>query len=75
MKNENRRLDQMNELTQRKIEQLNRQPIIETSINKSADGKWVTVKTTITDIRSVKYFEKVMGNNGKSIKGGQNQTG
>lgn len=75
MKKGNQEMNQMSELTQRKIEQLNRQPIIETLINKSADGKWVTVKTTITDIRSIKYFEKVMGNNGKSVNGGQNQTG
>ena len=44
-----------------KIEQLSRQPIIESSISKSEDGKWVIHKTIITDIKPVSYFEKVLG--------------
>jgi hypothetical protein len=51
-----------NELSQTKIEQLQRQPIIETTISKTKDGKWVVFKTTITDIKPVKYYEKVLGN-------------
>ncbi|MBI2449615.1 hypothetical protein HYV49_04940 [Candidatus Pacearchaeota archaeon] len=43
-----------------KIEQLSRQPIIESSISKSEDGKWVIHKTIITDIKPVSYFEKVL---------------
>ncbi|MBL7054871.1 hypothetical protein ISS05_03885 [Candidatus Woesearchaeota archaeon] len=62
----------MDELTQKKIEQLNKQPIIETNVNKSADGRWITTKTTITDIKSVKYFEKVL-NGGKEQEGGKNK--
>jgi hypothetical protein len=49
------------ELSAKKIEQLNRQPIVETSVMRSEDGKWVVHKTTITDIKSVSYFEKVLG--------------
>ena len=43
-----------------KIEQLSRQPIIESSICKSEDGKWIIHKTIITDIKPVSYFEKVL---------------
>lgn len=43
-----------------KIEQLSRQPIIESSISKSEDGKWIIHKTIITDIKPVSYFEKVL---------------
>ena len=43
-----------------KIEQLSKQPIIENTIMKSEDGKWIIHKTTITDIKPVSYFEKVL---------------
>lgn len=49
------------ELSAIKIEQLNKQPILETSVQISEDRKWIVHKTTITDIRPVTYFEKVMG--------------
>lgn len=48
------------ELTQLKIEQLNKQPILETSVQISEDGKWLMHKTIITDIKPVSYFEKVL---------------
>jgi hypothetical protein len=48
------------ELSQTKIEQLNKQPILETSIAKSEDGKWLIHKTIITDIKPVSYFEKAL---------------
>ncbi|MFH0977724.1 MAG: hypothetical protein V1837_00335 [Candidatus Woesearchaeota archaeon] len=48
------------ELSEKKLEQLNKQPIVETNIKKSEDGKWVIHKTTITDIKPVSYFEKVL---------------
>jgi hypothetical protein len=48
------------ELSEKKMEQLNKQPILESSITRSEDGKWVVHKTTITDIKSVNYFEKVL---------------
>ena len=48
------------ELSQTKVEQLYRQPILETSISKSEDGKWLIHKTIITDIKPVSYFEKAL---------------
>ena len=47
-------------LTDVKIIQLSKQPIIETSVTKSEDGKWLIHKVTITDIKPVSYFEKVL---------------
>ncbi len=44
-----------------KIAQLSKQPIIESLVSKSEDGKWLIHKTTITDIKPVSYFEKVLG--------------
>lgn len=44
-----------------KQEQLNRQPVIETQIAKSEDGKWIIHRTIITDIKPTAYFEKVLG--------------
>lgn len=48
------------ELTPQIIEQLKKQPIIESSINKSEDGKWILHRTTILDIKPVSYIEKVL---------------
>ena len=48
------------ELSVVKIEQLNKQPIIETAVSVSEDLRWVIHKTIITDIKPVTYFEKVM---------------
>ena len=48
------------ELSETKMEQLNRQPIIESSVGMSEDKKWIVHKTTITDIKPVTYMEKVM---------------
>ncbi len=48
------------ELSDKKIEQLQKQPILETQIAKSMDGKWVIHRTVVTDIKPVTYFEKVM---------------
>ena len=48
------------ELSEKKIEQLNKQPIVESCISRSEDGKWVVHKTTITDIKPVTYFEKIL---------------
>lgn len=53
-----------NVLGQRKIEQLNKQPILETSVAVSEDEKWIIHKTVITDIKPRKYYEKVLGPNG-----------
>ena len=35
-------------------------PILETHITKSKDGKYIIHKTVITDIKPVKYYEKIM---------------
>jgi len=35
-------------------------PITETQISKSKDGKYIIHKTIITDIKPVKYYEKVL---------------
>ena len=48
------------ELSETKIEQLNKMPIIETTITKSVDGHFVIHKTTITDIRPASYYEKLV---------------
>ena len=47
------------ELTEKKIEQLKKMPIIETVITKSEDKEWVIHKTVITDIKPISYYEKV----------------
>ncbi len=36
------------------------EPVVETKIKKSRDGKWVIFKTIITDIKPVSYYEKVL---------------
>ena len=47
-------------LSKVKLQQLSRQPILETQINKSEDGKWIIHRTIITDIKPISYFEKVL---------------
>lgn len=47
-------------LGEKKIAQLSKQPIIESFVTRSQDGKWVVHKTMITDIKPVSYFEKVL---------------
>lgn len=50
----------MQQITKLKLEQLNKQPIIESSVGLSEDKKWVIHKTVITDIKPVSYVEKVL---------------
>jgi len=38
-----------------------RQPIVETQISKSKDGKYLLHVTKITDIKPVGYYQKVLG--------------
>mgnify|MGYP001335231335 CR=1 FL=1 len=52
--------EKMVAFTKTRIEQLNKQPILENQITKSEDGKWIIHKTIITDIKPVSYFEKVL---------------
>ena len=49
------------ELSALKIEQLNKQPIIETSVQQSEDKKWIVIKTIITQIYPMSYMDKVLG--------------
>ena len=51
-------------LTNKKEEQLRKMPLIESRVMKSKDGKYIVHKTTITTIRPVAYFEKVLENEG-----------
>ena len=60
MKKQNQAQMQKQELSSVKIEQLNKQPIIESSIAVSEDGKWIIHKTITTDIKPRSYFEKVL---------------
>jgi len=58
---ENMRIDEEFEETEEKNQKMQKkQPIIETSIRKSKDGKWLICKTIITDIKPIAYFEKVL---------------
>ena len=60
------------EMTETHFLKLQKMPQIENQIRKSDDGKWVIHKTIITDIKSVKYFEKMFDipitGNGKKKK-------
>ena len=47
-------------LTNRKEEQLRKQPIIESYVRKSDDGKYVIHKMVFTHIRPAAYYEKVL---------------
>ena len=58
-KNSGKQLVSM-ELSAVKIQQINKQPVVESSVTKSQDGKWLIHKTVITDIKPVSYFEKVL---------------
>lgn len=48
------------ELSSVKIQQLSKQPIIESSISVSEDKRWVIHRTVITDIKPFSYYEKVL---------------
>lgn len=49
-------------LTNSKEEQLRNMPQIAFRVTKSKDGRYIINKTTITDIKPVAYYEKVMEN-------------
>lgn len=48
-----------------KNKQFENKPIVETQLSKSKDGKYVLHRTIITDIKPVKYYEKVMEKKGE----------
>ena len=47
-------------LTNKKEDQLKKQPIIETKLFKSKSGKHVVWQTTITEIKPVEYMQAVL---------------
>ena len=49
-------------LTTRKEEQLRKMPYLETKVFKSKDGRFLIHRTTITDIKTISYYEKVLSN-------------
>ena len=53
-------------ITEKKKEMLAKMPSVETKTFKSKDGKWIINQLIITDIKSVKYVEKVLA--GESSK-------
>ena len=55
---------QKTELSKTKIEQLNKQPVVESVLSKSEDGKWLIHKTIITDIKPIGYYEKALAKQG-----------
>ena len=62
---ENMRIDEEFEETEEKNQEIQKKhPIIETSIRKSKDGKWLIYKTIITDIKPIAYFKKVLKGKG-----------
>lgn len=50
----------MEQITKLKLEQLNKQPVIESFVSLSDDKKWVMHKTVITDIKPMTYITKVL---------------
>lgn len=40
-------------------------PLLETQISTSRDGKYVIHRTVITDIKPIKYYQKVLEEKGK----------
>lgn len=49
------------ELSERKIEELKKQPIIENQFWQSKDGEWIIHETRIVDIKPINYVKKVVG--------------
>jgi hypothetical protein len=47
-------------LSNQKEEQLRKMPLVEFKVMKSKDGKYIVHKTTITDIKPLNYYKKVI---------------
>ena len=56
------------ELSETKIEQLNKMPVVETSMQLSANKEWLIHRTTITDLKPVSYAKKVLDSKVKKKK-------
>lgn len=54
--------EQFEELSETKLKQLVKMPIVETKINTSKDGKYIVHRTMITDIKPKEYYSKVLEN-------------
>jgi hypothetical protein len=52
-------------LSNSKEEQLRKQPIIETFVRKSEDGKYMITKTVFTYIKPTAYYEAVLSGTAK----------
>lgn len=58
-KKETNNTTQTNTLHEKDIEKIKKMPYLETKYSKSKDGQFVIVKTIITDIKPIKYWEMV----------------
>ncbi len=47
-------------LSAMEIERIRKQPIIQTQMMRSEDGKWFVHRTITTDIKPMSYIEKVL---------------
>jgi len=52
-------------LTDKKEEQLKKMPSIEFNVSISKDKRYIVHKTTITDIKPIQYYQKVLDDNGE----------
>ena len=51
----------MKQITKQTNTEYTNAPVIETSIKKSRDGKWIVHKTIITSFKPTSYMNKVIG--------------
>ncbi len=47
-------------LSEKKLEQLKKQPIVESKVFKSQDGKYIVHRTSIINIKPVEYYKSIM---------------
>lgn len=47
-------------LSNRREEQLKKMPIIESTVGKSKDGKYIVQRTTITHIKPIEYYNAII---------------
>lgn len=50
------------QFSERKVQELNDQPVVESFIHISKDGKWFVHKTIITDIKPMSYIRVAIDN-------------
>lgn len=54
---------QVTTLSAVEIERIRKQPIMQTQMMLSEDGKWFVHRTITTDIKATSYVKKVLGEN------------